>query len=150
VASEKLSILPMQAGDIPAIVELETGVPSAWNRQDLEAEMQQQGGFQLVVRNEASGKIQAYLCGRIVADEAEILRLSVVWDARRQGLGLQLLDFSLRYCRSRGAKKCFLELRASNIAAGKLYEKRGFTRVGRRRAYYRDPVEDAVLLQLEL
>ena len=147
---DKLSILPMQAGDIPAILELAAGSLSAWNRKQLEEELKQGSGFQFVVRNDVSGKILAFLCGRIMADEAEILKLSVAADVRRKGLGRQLLDFALDYCGTKGVKNCFLELRASNAAAGKLYEKRGFIRVGSRKDYYNDPVEDAILLQLEL
>jgi len=140
----------MQAGDIPAILELEAGSLSAWNRKQLEEELKQGSGFQFVVRNDVSGKVLAFLCGRIMADEAEILKLSVAADVRRKGLGRQLLDFALDYCGTKGVKNCFLELRASNAAAGKLYEKRGFIRVGSRKDYYNDPVEDAILLQLEL
>ena len=147
---DKLSILPMQAGDIPAILELAAGSLSAWNRKQLEEELKQGSGFQFVVRNDVSGKVLAFLCGRIMADEAEILKLSVAADVRRKGLGRQLLDFALDYCGTKGVKNCFLELRASNAAAGKLYEKRGFIRVGSRKDYYNDPVEDAILLQLEL
>ena len=123
----------MQAGDIPAILELEAGSLSAWNRKQLEEELKQASGFQFVVRNDVSGKVLAFLCGRIMADEAEILKLSVAADVRRKGLGRQLLDFALDYCGTKGVKNCFLELRASNAAAGKLYEKRGFIRVGSRR-----------------
>jgi ribosomal-protein-alanine N-acetyltransferase len=140
----------MQAGDIPAILELAAGSLSAWNRKQLEEELKQGSGFQFVVRNDVSGKVLAFLCGRIMADEAEILKLSVAADVRRKGLGRQLLDFALDYCGTKGVKNCFLELRASNAAAGKLYEKRGFIRVGSRKDYYNDPVEDAILLQLEL
>lgn len=140
----------MQAGDIPAILELEAGSLSAWNRKQLEEELKQASGFQFVVRNDVSGKVLAFLCGRIMADEAEILKLSVAADVRRKGLGRQLLDFALDYCGTKGVKNCFLELRASNAAAGKLYEKRGFIRVGSRKDYYNDPVEDAILLQRKL
>ena len=140
----------MQAGDIPAILALEAAAPSAWNRKQLEDELKQATGFQFVGRNDVSGKILAFLCGRIMADEAEILKLNVAADMRRKGLGRQLLACALDYCRTKGVKNCFLELRASNTAAGKLYEKLGFLRVGLRKAYYNDPVEDAVLLQREL
>jgi len=139
----------MRAGDIPAILELEAGTLSAWSREHLEDELQQPAGFHFVVRTEAEGLL-AVLCGRIMADEAEILKLSVEENARQKGIGFQLLDFGLNYCREKGAKSCFLELRASNVAARKLYEKRGFFTAGSRKNYYDAPVEDAILMQLEL
>lgn len=140
----------MRAEDIPAILELEAETLSAWSREQLEDELQQPTGFQFVARNETTEKIQAVLCGRIIADEAEILKLSVAGSARQKGVGSQLLDFVLNYCREKGAKNCFLELRASNTAARKLYEKRGFFTAGSRKNYYDAPVEDAILMQLEL
>jgi ribosomal-protein-alanine N-acetyltransferase len=65
-------------------------------------------------------------------------------------VGFQLLDFALDYCRAKGVRNCFLELRASNTAARNLYAKRGFFRVGARKDYYEKPVEDAILMQLAL
>ena len=150
MGGSKLSIGPMRAEDIPAILELEAETLSAWSREQLEDELQQPTGFQFVARNETTEKIQAVLCGRIIADEAEILKLSVAESARQKGVGSQLLDFVLNYCREKGAKNCFLELRASNTAARKLYETRGFFRVGSRKNYYNEPVEDAILVQREL
>jgi ribosomal-protein-alanine N-acetyltransferase len=150
VGHGKLRITSMQLMDVPAIIELEAGTLSAWGREHLEDELQQPAGFQFVVRNEASEKIEAVLCGRIMADEAEILKLSVAENSRQKGIGYKLLDFVLDYCRTKGVKNCFLELRASNTAARKLYEKRGFFRIGTRKDYYDDPVEDAILVQLKL
>jgi ribosomal-protein-alanine N-acetyltransferase len=140
----------MRLEDIPAILELEADTLSAWSREHLEDELQQQTGFQFVVRNEAAEMIQAVLCGRIMTDEAEILKLSVAEKARKKGMGYHLLDFVLNYCSAKGVKKCFLELRASNTAARNLYEKRGFFRVASRKDYYEEPVEDAIVMQLEL
>ena len=140
----------MRPEDIPAILVLEADTLSAWSREHLEDELQQPAGFQFVVRNAALDMIQAVLYGRIMADEAEILKLSVAESVRKKGVGSQILDFVLNYCRTKGVKNCFLELRASNTAARNLYEKRGFLRVGSRKNYYDEPVEDAILMQREL
>ena len=140
----------MRLEDIPAILALEADTLSAWSWEHLEDELQQPAGFQFVVRNTALEIIQAVLCGRIMADEAEILKLSVAESARKKGVGSQILDFVLNYCSTKGVKNCFLELRASNTAARNLYEKRGFFRIGSRKNYYDEPVEDAILMQREL
>jgi ribosomal-protein-alanine N-acetyltransferase len=139
----------MRPGDIPAILALEAGALSAWSQEHLEDELRQPAGFHFVVRNEASGKILAVLCGRVMADEAEILKLTVVKKERRKGVGYYLLDFVLNYCRTKGVKNCYLELRASNTAARKLYEKQGFFIAGTRKGYYENPNEDAILMQHE-
>lgn len=149
-STSELSILPMQPEDIPAVLELEAGTLSAWSRKQLESELEQPTGLQFVVRRAGSEKILAFLCGRLVADEAEILKINVADVARGKGLGTRLLDFALDFFKGKGARTCFLELRASNQGARKLYEKRGFTVSGSRRNYYDQPVEDAVLMQLGL
>ena len=147
---KKLVIAPMRSGDIPEILELEKKAPSAWNEDHFRDELQQPAGFQLVARNEATERIMAVLFGRIVADEAEILKLGVAEFARNKGVRCQLLDFAVNYSSTRGVQNCFLELRASNEAARLLYEKRGFVVVGTRKDYYKEPVEDAILMRLEL
>jgi len=150
VFQEKLVIGPMKSGDIPEILELEKKTPSAWSRKHLENELQQSTGIQFVARNEGIERVMAVLFGRIVADEAEILKLSVAEFARKRGVGYKMLDFAVKYSKTRGVKNCFLELRASNEAAKRLYEKRGFVCVGTRKNYYKEPVEDAILMQLVL
>ena len=145
----RLIIAPMRPEDIPAILELEADALGSWSQEHLEDELRQPSGFQFVVSDEANGKMLALICGRVMADEAEILKLTVVKNARRKGVGFSLLDFALKYCRTKGAKNCFLELRASNTAARKLYEKIGFFIAGTRKGYYENPREDALLMQHE-
>ena len=147
---KKLTIENIQFGDISDVLELEKNTLSAWSEEHLKDELQQSTGFQFVARDKASERIMAVLFGRIVADEAEILKLSVADFARKRGVGFQLLDFALNYCRTRGVKNCYLELRASNEAARLLYEKRGFISAGTRRDYYDEPIEDAILMQFAL
>ena len=150
MAREKLTIAPMQLEDIEKVRELEKKTLSAWSKDHLKDELQQPTGFQFVVSNKKTERILAVIFGRIVVDEAEILKLSVAEFARNRGLGYQLLDFSVKYCSTRGVKNCFLELRASNEVAQRLYEKRGFVTVGTRKDYYEGPVEDAILMQIGL
>jgi ribosomal-protein-alanine N-acetyltransferase len=148
VGHGRLKITAMRPEDIQAVHELEAGILSAWSREHLEEELKQPSGFQLVALNEITEKVLAVLCGRIMADEAEILKLSVAEYARKKGVGYQLLEFALSYCKKKGAQKCYLELRASNKAARNLYEKRGFSKVGTRKNYYARPAEDAIMMQL--
>ena len=150
MAREKLTIAPMQLEDIEKVRELEKKTLSAWSKDHLKDELQQPTGFQFVVSNKKTERILAVIFGRIVVDEAEILKLSVAEFARNRGLGYQLLAFSVKYCGTRGVKNCFLELRASNEVAQRLYEKRGFVTVGTRKDYYEGPVEDAILMQIGL
>jgi ribosomal-protein-alanine N-acetyltransferase len=82
-----------------------------------------------------------------VAEEWEIENIAVTGAARRCGLGSRLVGELLDHVRSRGGKTVFLEVRESNRAARALYEKWAFIEVGRRKAYYQNPVEDALILK---
>jgi ribosomal-protein-alanine N-acetyltransferase len=93
------------------------------------------------------GRLVGYLLARQAADEAEILNLGVAPAARRRGIGRALVREGLAALAGRGASQVFLEVRASNAAARALYAEFGFGEVGRRREYYRRPVEDAIVLR---
>ncbi len=81
---------------------------------------------------------------------AEVEGLVVDEKYRRQGMGSALLGACMEWAADAGASSIRLEVRASNTAALALYQRHGFSAVGRRRAYYSAPVEDAVLLQAPL
>ncbi|HYQ99917.1 MAG TPA: ribosomal protein S18-alanine N-acetyltransferase [Casimicrobiaceae bacterium] len=82
------------------------------------------------------GRIVAYGVLMLAPGEAQILNLSVVPDARREGLGRALLRRFVDDARRLGAEQVFLEVRVSNLPAIALYESEGFAAVGRREAYY--------------
>jgi ribosomal-protein-alanine N-acetyltransferase len=150
VAKERLTIEPMGANDIPEVIELGKNTLCVWSEEHIRDELQQPTGFQYIVRNKAREAVLAAIFGRVIADEAEILKLNVADYARNKGLGYHLLDFAVNYCTRNGVKSCYLELRISNYAARHLYEKRGFSMVGVREKYYSDPVEDGILMRLHL
>ena len=77
---------------------------------------------------------------------AEFETVAVRHEARRRGVGRALCEAAMAWAHRRGASAMELEVRASSLGARALYETLGFTEQGRRKAYYRDPVEDAVLM----
>lgn len=85
---------------------------------------------------------------RVVLDEAELLLIGVVEEARRRGLAWSVWTESARRLTREGVLKVFLEVRESNAAARGFYARAGFLEMGRRRGYYAAPVEDAVILAL--
>jgi ribosomal-protein-alanine acetyltransferase len=85
---------------------------------------------------ERGGRIVAYGVLMLAPGEAQLLNLSVVPDARRQGLGRLLLAQFVDDSRRLGAEQMFLEVRVGNAAAIALYESAGFMRIARRVAYY--------------
>jgi ribosomal-protein-alanine N-acetyltransferase len=85
----------------------------------------------------------------MVADEAHIATLAVHPQMRGRGIGEKLLQTALRQALDEGVVKVFLEVRAGNLAAQRLYTKYNFQIVGRRPHYYKDNGEDALLMTLE-
>jgi len=96
---------------------------------------------------EGDGTVIGYVIAHHALDEAEILNLGVVPTRQRQGVGRALVEAMLAHLRHLGVKIVFLEVRESNGGAHRLYGALGFSRVGRRRDYYRFPTEDAVVLR---
>jgi ribosomal-protein-alanine N-acetyltransferase len=94
---------------------------------------------------ELNGEMSGVLVGRMAADEFEILNLAVLRAHRRRGIAWLLLDTALRWSRGAGIKRMLLEVRASNQAAIGLYARHGFMDCGRRKQYYQNPPEDALL-----
>ena len=99
---------------------------------------------------DGAGRLGGYVVALVVGPEAEIADLAVAPDSRRRGIGRALLERVSSELTARGVRTLFLEVRESNRAARTLYESSGFRSVGRRRGYYRQPVEDALLLKREI
>ncbi len=99
---------------------------------------------------EGARQLVGLFSGWVVVDEMEIDNLVVAERARQQGIGRALLAEALQQAWQLGARYAFLEVRESNLAALSLYHSAGFMQSGRRRGYYYDPIEDALMLRLDL
>jgi [ribosomal protein S18]-alanine N-acetyltransferase len=91
--------------------------------------------------------VAGYVVALDAADEGEILNLAVAPSGRRHGLGRALVQDVLEALARRGVRHVYLEVRESNAPARALYAAHGFQEVGRRKQYYRRPVEDAIVLR---
>lgn len=99
----------------------------------------------ILVAIEQEGSIIGFLAARQVTLEWELENVVVATVSRGKGVGSSLLRELLARAESGGGQAVFLEVRESNIAARRLYEKLGFEQTGRRKGYYTNPPEDAVL-----
>lgn len=102
--------------------------------------------FITLYENRVSGYIIAYS----VLNESEILRVAVKEEFKRRNIGFALLSFAENSLKKRGIKYLILECRVSNSPALFLYEKAGFKRLGLRRNFYENPVEDAIIMKKEI
>jgi ribosomal-protein-alanine N-acetyltransferase len=137
-------------GDLPAIAALEReSFADPWSLASFESVLDEPAAF-FAVANTASNKPAGYVVAWFAADEGEIANLAVREPTRRRGIGSMLLAGALAEGKRRGARNMYLEVRESNEAARRLYAARGFEEIGRRKQYYRHPVEDAIVLRLEM
>jgi ribosomal-protein-alanine N-acetyltransferase len=140
-----------EAVDLPRLVEIASHSATAaqWIQTEyhkLFAPEPMQNRTTLVI--EQNGTVVGFIVGQQADQEWEIENIAVTGSARRCGLGTRLLGEFLNLVRDRGGKTVFLEVRESNLAARALYEKWAFTEAGRRKTYYQDPPEDALVLEL--
>ncbi len=95
------------------------------------------------------GAVAGYAMYAFVCDEGELLNIAVDPEFRDLGLGSILLSKVIENGKESGAETIFLEVRESNTAARTLYTKFGFCEIGKRKNYYRFPVEDAIVMALK-
>ena len=100
-----------------------------------------------LVSAERDGRVVGYAVFWCVLDQGELGNVAVAETARGLGIGASLVAEILQRAARRRVREVFLEVRPSNVVARRLYEQFGFTAVGRRRNYYQEPVEDALVLR---
>lgn len=144
-----VSLRKLVLSDVPAVSAIlaESPEAAAWSQDSLER-LASTGGASWIAEQDRA--IAGFLLGRIAADDFEILNMAVSRDRRRGAIGSKLLALALESSIAAGASRAYLEVRASNQPALALYARHGFSECGRRARYYRDPVEDAVLLSKRL
>ncbi len=144
-----VTIREMSVGDVPVIAEIErASYTMPWSETSFLSEVYSRHSITRVA--ELNGKIVAYICIKQVADEAVLMNLTVHPDCRKQGLANMLFSNALPDLLSNSCRFLFLEVRISNIAAKKLYEKLSFKVVGTRKDYYLRPTEDAIVMMREI
>ncbi|MGE5892705.1 MAG: ribosomal protein S18-alanine N-acetyltransferase [bacterium] len=141
-----ITIREMREDDIADVLSIEIeNSPSPWTRVAFYEELCKP--HSLVRVAVCRGKIVGYICASLVIDEGHILNLSVHSIFRRMGIAKRLVHDVLSSLREKGCTKIFLEVRASNRIAIEVYSKFHFIVTGRRRDYYRNPLEDAILME---
>ncbi len=118
--------------------------PDPWSYRDIQDTICTEGSMCFTAVD--GEKVIAYVIGRLIPPEGEIYRIAVIPEKRQRGIGYRLLDYAVKTSRGKGLERLFLEVRSRNIPAIKLYTAYGFTRIGMRKNYYRDPADDAVIM----
>jgi [ribosomal protein S18]-alanine N-acetyltransferase len=144
----EISIGDMITDDVPEVAGLEqVCFTTPWSEISFYNEVRRPGSFSKVAR--LGEKIVGYVCAGRVVDEGHILTMAVLPEFRRRGIASALIGEVIRDLREEGCRFIFLEVRSSNEAARKIYEKFNFRIFGMRKSYYAAPMEDAVMMVLK-
>jgi ribosomal-protein-alanine N-acetyltransferase len=144
-----VTIRRMAVEDISAVVDLDQKSFSLpWPERSFRFELTDNPASRCWVA-ELDGKVVGMIVIWLIVDEAHVATIATDPEYRRQGIGRRLLAHALRRLITDGARSSFLEVRESNVAAQDMYRKFGYEVTGRRRRYYRDNDEDAILMTLD-
>jgi ribosomal-protein-alanine N-acetyltransferase len=133
--------------DLDEVAALEAAsFTNPWTREMLARELRHSDVARVYVLRGADGRLLAFCACWVVFDELHINTLAVTAERRRQGLATRLLDFVFTEAAAAGVRRATLEVRRSNDAALRLYERLGFTIKAVRNGYYSHPEEDGLIL----
>lgn len=138
----------MNAAHVAQIAQLETLCFSdPWSEKSVASELNNPLSLWLTALE--GDRVAGYIGSQTVMDETDMMNVAVHPDFRRKGIAQALINKLVEQLKARGSRCLTLEVRASNTPAITLYEQLGFSEIGRRRNYYRNPREDALILRKE-
>jgi ribosomal-protein-alanine N-acetyltransferase len=141
--------------DLIEVVEIEESCGlSRWGWESYSGELLRPDAIMLIsrrrVRDRSGRSVSGFVAARVNADELHINNIGVRREDRRRGIGTALLKAAIEGGLRLGARRAILEVRAGNDSAQSLYLGHGFEIVGRRKNYYHDPTEDALVMSATL
>jgi len=148
---EGVKVRDMSPDDLPAVQKIaDESFTTPWNLSSFEYEVGNRDSVLKVA--EVSGTLIGYVCIRFFLDITHVMDIAVIKEDRQQGVGGMLFLEALREIKEArpDTGHITLEVRESNTAARKFYEKFGFRETGRRKDYYSSPNEDGIIMDLDL
>jgi ribosomal-protein-alanine N-acetyltransferase len=142
---------PLDLAELPAVAEIERlSFPTPWSLSSFRYELVENPYATLFGVRPDRGGVVAFGCVWVIDQEIKINNIAVHPAWRGRGLGRRLVDYILAFGREQGCIEATLEVRPSNGPALRLYGSAGFRTVGRRRGYYSDTHEDALVMSCAL
>lgn len=144
----ELMILEMGPEHVPAVAALEPlCFADPWSERSVASELDNPLSLWLVAIRD--GQVVGYIGSQTVLDETDIMNVAVSPDFRGLGIGRELMTGLEARLRQNGVGAITLDVRPTNEPAVHLYRRQGFRQVGRRKNYYHNPTEDALILRKE-
>lgn len=148
---ETTEIYKMTTVDIEEIINIQLeGNLSYWSFEDYKDEISRENSFSIVAKIDV--QVVGFLVARMISEDycAELYNIGVDLSFRRQKIGNALLESFITNCRNNNLEKIYLEVRESNQTAIEFYLKNSFTVLSKRKNFYTNPTENAILLVKEI
>ena len=143
-----MKIIPMNESHVAQVAALEKQCFSdPWSENSVASELENPLSLWLIA--EEDGAVCGYVGSQTVLDETDMMNIAVHPDCRRKGIAAALITELVSRLKARGSRALRLEVRESNFSAIALYKAMGFTQLGLRKNYYRNPKENALILGKE-
>lgn len=144
-----ITIRDMQTSDVPEVAAIErASFSTPWSENSLYGEVY--GRYSIARVAVLDDRVAGFIIARLILDEGHLLDLAVHPDYRKRGIAGMLVKDVIRGLQINSCRSFFLEVRASNNAAKVLYGNLGFKIISTRKDYYKNPVEDALVMKLEI
>jgi [ribosomal protein S18]-alanine N-acetyltransferase len=142
---DEIALHEMEMHEIPQVLEIERmSFSEPWSESAFRNEIHKTYAFNRVALR--GNSVIGYICANYILDEGHILNLAVHPDFREKGIATELMSDAIHELRQKGCDYLYLEVRASNSAAKKFYERFGLGVTGIRKNYYNSPKEDALIM----
>lgn len=146
-----LKIVQITADDIEEVMKIQQKSNlSYWSIEDYKDEINRENSFSVVAK--INKQTVGFLVGRLIKEDycAELYNIGVDLNFRRKKVGNKLLETFIKYCIANNLEKIFLEVRKSNETAIQFYLKHNFAILSKRKNFYANPTEDAILMVREI
>jgi ribosomal-protein-alanine N-acetyltransferase len=145
----KVKLVPLTEEHMEAVMEIERDLfTQPWRVEDFKRLIGKPESINLAALLE--NKVVGYSCCWVVIETAELGNIAVARQYQGRFVARALLEATVKACRKQKVSSLFLEVRSSNRRAIELYNRYGFVQIGIRHGYYSHPVEDALIMKLEL
>lgn len=150
-SSDDLSISEMKETDLNEIMAIEKkSFVAPWSKRLFRETLVFRLSFNFVARKKIDNGMVGYANFYLIGDEAHMLNIAISPESRKKGYAGRLLAHAIRVLKEKNANQFFLEVREGNDDAITLYRKFGFIMIGRRKRYYTETNEDALVMYMKV
>lgn len=146
-----IKLMPLQNAHCEAVEKIaRESLPEHWSLESIRDVLRYENNIFYVAYSTEDDQIIGFAGIMVIVDEAELLNIAIHPDFRRMGIGKVLMEQMIREAVKHGASRMLLEVRRSNSAARSLYSRFRFVEFFERKNYYKNPVEDAIIMERKI